>query len=92
MVYCGVNITVISSPHVLPFQAILRRFAQDDNTVFARPLAGRGNPEDWSTLAYASRSVHYCGDCFVALAMTYQHLPSLAGKVAAKPTDESSEG
>ena len=60
--------------------------------VFARPLAGRGNPEDWSTLAYASRSVHYCGDCFVARAMTYQHLPSLAGKVAAKPTDESSEG
>ena len=49
MVYYGVNITVISSPHVLPFQAILRRFAQDDNTVFARPLAGRGNPEDWCT-------------------------------------------
>ena len=49
MVYYGVNITVKSSPTVLPFQAILRKFAQDDNTVFARPLAGRGNPEDWCT-------------------------------------------
>ena len=39
----------VESPTVLPFQGILRKFAQDDITVFAKPFTGRGNPEDWST-------------------------------------------
>ena len=36
-------------------------FAQHDTIVFARPLAGRGKPEDWSTNDYTSRSDFYCG-------------------------------
>ena len=31
------------------------------NTVFDRPLAGRGNPEVRSTTDYTSRSAFYCG-------------------------------
>ena len=48
VVFGGVYTTVISSPQVLPFQAILRKFAQDDNiiTVIARERSDRGNPED----------------------------------------------
>ena len=38
VVFYGAYITVISSPQVLPFQAILRKFAQDDNVSLRDPL------------------------------------------------------
>ena len=61
-------------------------------TVIARPLAGRGNPRNNGRSGLYRRTYSNLRDCFTAFAMTDFPLPSLAGKVAAKPTDEFPEG
>lgn len=42
-------------------------FAQAYTTVVARPLAGRGNPEDWSEYAYTAAPPFIAGIAAVAM-------------------------